>query len=292
MSENNVNSPSLSNGRKTKVGVVGVGVVGGAAYKYFRTVSDIDVVGYDKFREGLNSEAQFDMLFGCDVLFLCLPTLYNDELKQYDKSAIHEVCGKLNERRYEGVVVIKSTVEPGTTEMLAKLYDTLHIFHNPEFLTARTCYEDFANQSHVVIGRPSKSNDRKFKLLESFLKKCWPSAQYSYGSCTETEGMKIFCNSFYAMKVSVFNEFYFLCEKQNMDYNHVLGMMLKNGWINEMHTKVPGPDGKFGYAGVCLPKDSSALYHHMRREGVPHRMLKASVKENNEIRNPFNETKK
>ena len=274
--------------KKFRVGVVGVGVVGSAAYAHFKNIGTVEVVGYDKYRDGLNSDTQFDMLLTCDLLMLCLPTLYSHELEQYDKSAIHEVCGKLNEKRYEGVVVVKSTVEPGTTETLTRLYEHLHLFHNPEFLTARTHVQDFAEQPHVVVGSPTRHNSRKFKVLDDFLHTCWPNSKYSYGTSSETESMKIMCNSFYAMKVSIFNEFYFICQKDGTDYNKVVNMMLGNGWINEMHTRVPGPDGQLGYAGVCLPKDGAALYNHARRIGVPHRMLKASMLENNEIRNPFN----
>lgn len=266
-----------------KLGVVGVGVVGGAVYKYFESQSHThtNVVGYDKYRDEFSN---FDALLDCDALFLCLPTLYKHELKEYDKSAIHDVCQRLTRAKYNGLVVIKSTVEPGTTEYLSKFYAGLDFCHNPEFLTARTAYDDFANQTHVVLGKPSKTDDVKFDRLSRLLRACWPKADYSTGSSTDTECMKIFCNSFYAQKVSIFNEFYQVCQHNKLDYNHVLEMMLKNGWINPMHTKVPGPDGRLGYGGMCLIKDSSALYQYMLREGIDCKMIEASVVENAQIR--------
>jgi len=267
---------------KFSVGVVGVGCVGGAALKYFQQRPNVNAVGYDKYKDEYSSN--FDALLNTQMLFLCLPTLYSDELEQYDKGAIHDVCGKLNESRYTGLVVLKSTVEPGTSEKLSTLYDCLDIAHNPEFLTARTAYEDFATQSHIVLGSTRKCNPKKFNQLDTFMHSCWPNATYSYCTSTESESMKSFCNCFYAQKISIFNEYYVACKSMGIDYHKVLKMMLTNGWINQMHTDVPGPDGKMGYGGMCFPKDTSALYQHLKREQLPHRMIEASVLENHELR--------
>jgi UDPglucose 6-dehydrogenase len=272
----------MSLGQNFTVGVVGVGCVGGAVLKYYQQRPDVQVVGYDKYKDEYSSN--FDALLNKQFLFLCLPTLYNDEIEQYDKDAIHNICGRLNESRYTGLVVLKSTVEPGTAEKLSVLYDCLDIAHNPEFLTARTAYEDFATQSHVVLGTTRKCNPNKFANLETFMRLCWPNATYNLCSSTESESMKSFCNCFYAQKISIFNEYYVACKAMGIDYHRVLDMMLTNGWINKMHTDVPGPDGKMGYGGMCFPKDTSALYQHLKREKLPHKMIEASVTENKELR--------
>ena len=60
--------------------------------------------------------------------------------------------------------------------------------------------------------------------------------------------------------------------------------MLNNGWINEMHTEVPGPDGSLSYGGACFPKDTSALVYFMNKVGTPHEVLEACVKERNKMR--------
>lgn len=86
------------------------------------------------------------------------------------------------------------------------------------------------------------------------------------------------------MKISIFNEFYIMCREKGMNFEKVKEMMILNGWINSMHTNVPGPDGKFGYGGACFPKDTSALFRFMQRENLPHRMIEASVTENQELR--------
>jgi len=96
--------------------------------------------------------------------------------------------------------------------------------------------------------------------------------------------MKIFCNSFYALKVQFFTELYQLCQKNGCDYNIVKDMMLKNNWINKMHTTVPGPDGSLSYGGFCFPKDTNALNEYMKVKNTNNKVLEACIKERNEMR--------
>ena len=96
--------------------------------------------------------------------------------------------------------------------------------------------------------------------------------------------MKSFVNCFYSVKIQFFNELYLLCQKNGCDYNIVTNMMIKNGWINEMHTIIPGPDGKISYGGLCFPKDTNALNEYMIRESTPNKVLDATIKERNEMR--------
>ena len=201
----------------------------------------------------------------------------------YDKSAIHEVCGDLEKNNYQGIVVIKSTVEPTTTEELAQKY-YLKFVHNPEFLTAATAFEDFHNQTHIVLGKSKNVQDKEVDVLEDFYKKNYPDAEISRCTCTESESMKSFVNCFYSVKIQFFNELYLLCQKMGCNYDNVKDLMLKNKWINPMHTEVPGPDGKLSYGGYCFPKDTNALAEHMKREGVTCKVLEATIQERNEMR--------
>lgn len=251
-------------------------------YRFFK--DRVDISGYDKYKTDFKSDEHFNQILTKDIVFLCLPTLYEDSIKQYDKSSIIEVCIKLSQNSYPGAVVLKSTVEPGTTEKLTKMYPNLTIIHNPEFLTARTCDEDFAKQTHIVLGKPDNCNHSKYQKVEQLFRKFWPKANYSFCSSTESESMKIFCNSFYAMKIGIFNEFYKLCRKTDQNFTFIKEMMLKNNWINEMHTNVPGPDGKSGYGGACFPKDTKALLHHMKRMNTDCAILDSCDQENDEWR--------
>ena len=266
---------------KVSIGVVGLGFVGGSMYRSFQ-LKKCDVRGYD-----INKEIDsFDETIKSQILFLCLPTIYNEEEKSYDKSCIKKVCQDLSNNNYQGIVIIKSTVEPTTTQILTELYPSLRFVHNPEFLTASTAFEDFHNQSHIVLGRSSSATDEDIELLKSFYNKHYPKAEISVCNSTESESMKIFCNTFYAVKVQMFNEFYSLCEKIGSDCNYqtVKNLMLKNGWINPMHTTVPGPDGMMSYGGYCFPKDTNALLQFMETKKSPREVLEATVRERNLMR--------
>ena len=245
-----------------KISVFGLGFVGGSMLKSFQ-MKGVNAKGYDKFKDSDSLDSCLDS----DIAFLALPTLFDEETNEYDKSCIQEVCMQLSEANYKGIVVIKSTVEPGTTMWLSKQYPSLSFVHNPEFLTAATAFEDFHNQKHIVLGKPKQVDDKVYTTLTDFYAPLYPDAEFSYCSCDESESMKIFVNCFYSVKVQFFNEIYLLCEKSGFDYENVKSMMVKNGWINPMHTNVPGPDGQLSYGGYCFPKDTNALLNHMKREG-------------------------
>jgi UDPglucose 6-dehydrogenase len=266
-----------------KVGIAGVGFVGGAMKKSFFK-KNIECYAYDKFKEDKDL-VSIDKLLQTDFVFLCLPTLFK-EGSGYDKSAILEVCNYLNTNNYNGLVVIKSTIEPGTTMDLSSKYDRLKICHNPEFLTERTSFEDFHNQKHIVIGF-DLSSDLILELVDFYFR--YYSKNISICSSLESESMKLFCNNFYAMKVGIANEFYKMCMIQGIDYNNVKGLMIKNGWIMDMHLNVPGPDGLLGWGGNCFIKDTEALELHMKNIGSDCDILSAAIKENKRIRNKSNE---
>lgn len=258
------------------VGIIGIGFVGDAMHHSFIKLG-IPTKPYDRYK----NIGKFEDVLDTKIVFLCLPTLFNPETSEYDKSALHEICKLLKEHQYHGLVVIKSTVEPNTSETLAQKYN-LKIVHNPEFLTARTARIDFHNQKHIVLGKTSIVDSDSD--LQFFYEKYYPNAEISFCTSLESESMKIFCNSFYAQKVQIFTEFYLLCQKNGSDFNRIHELMLKNGWIHPMHTKIPGPDGNISYGGACFPKDTKALLHYMKDIEVPHEVLDACVREREKMR--------
>jgi nucleotide sugar dehydrogenase len=261
------------------ISIIGLGFVGGSMYKSFK-LKGVNVKGYDKFKES----DTFEDTIKSEIIFLCLPTQFNESTKEYEKSIIYDTCDLLVQNNYQGIVVIKSTVEPTTTDKLAEKYN-LKFVHNPEFLTARTAFEDFHSQKHIVLGKSKNVNDEEIKILERFYRENYINADISICTCLESESMKIFCNTFYSVKIQFFNELYLLCNKMNCDYNNVVELMLKNGWINRMHTNVPGPDGKLSYGGLCFPKDTNALLNFMKINNSECDVLEATVNERNKMRN-------
>ena len=258
------------------VSIIGLGFVGGAMIKSFK-LNCIKCFGYDKFKKS----DSFKKCLSSDIMFLALPTMFNENTKSYDKTAIYETCEKLVQNNYKGIVIIKSTVEPETTFNLQNKYN-LKFIHNPEFLSAATAFEDFENQKHIVLGITDNIKKTDIKLVKSFYKSLYPKASISVCSSSESESMKIFLNCFYATKVQFFNEIYLLCEKtKDVNYEKIKKIMLKNNWINPMHTNVPGPDGKLSYGGYCFPKDTNALLEFMKKKNTPCHVLASVITERN-----------
>jgi UDPglucose 6-dehydrogenase len=272
-----------------KIGIIGLGFVGQAMLRSF-LAKDIDVIGYDKYKKGGIGEINY--IIKCDIVFLCLPAAFKDEIQSYDKTSIHEVCLNLEQSKYKGIVVLKSTVEPETTNKLADKYKNLKIVHNPEFLTARSAFEDFHNQTHIVLGYSLNFMHAIFMedkfMRDSFMEnddliqfysEYYPDAEISICSAIESESVKMFCNSFYASKIMLFNEYYLVCLKNGADFNKIKSIMLKNNLINETHTDVPHDYGLVGHGGACYPKDMKALLSYMKEKNSQCDVLENVIKE-------------
>jgi len=261
------------------ISIIGLGFVGSAISKSFKK-KKIKLIEYDKYK----NIGSFNECLKSDIAFLCLPTLFNEKTSSYNKDAIHEICQKFNENYYNKIIVIKSTIEPETLNILSKKYKNLHLIHNPEFLSAKTAFADFHNQKHIVLGKGLNCSDKNYDIIINFYKKYYPDAQVSLCNSTESESMKIFLNSYYATKIQFFNELFLLCQKNKTNYNVIKDLMLKNNWINPMHTQVPGHDGKLSYGGACFPKDTKALNMYMEQNNVPNKVLKSVIDERELIR--------
>jgi nucleotide sugar dehydrogenase len=255
-----------------KIGVIGLGVVGQAVRTVFQEKHS-DVIGYDT----KNPADVFEDLLSSDFLFLCLPSP-TAQGKQ-DLSAIEQTLAKLEAAKYNGVVVLKSTVLPGTTARLQKTV-SFDMVHNPEFLSAKSALEDFRHQKTILIG----------SLREKALTKVWSlyfdmfadtQALIHIGTSDETEMAKYMSNVFFAVKVGVFNEFYQVCQELGISYqNSVDAATIATDWLHEMHTKVPGTDGQMGWGGMCFPKDVIAFTTLLKGNSI----IKTAMEKNIELR--------
>ena len=264
------------------ISIIGLGFVGGAMFRSFKE-KNVSVFGYDKYKKDIDMGG-LEYCLTTEIIFACLPTLYDAVKKMYNKDAIHELCSYLQDNNYTGTLVIKSTVEPQTINTLCDTFPSLNFTHNPEFLTARTAYNDFHNQTHIVLGRSKNCSNECFNRLYGFYAQYYPRALISTSSSNESECMKIFVNSFYSTKIQIFNEFYLLCQNMGVDFDKVKDLMLKNKWFTPHHTHVPGPDGQLSYGGACFPKDTSALLEQMKLLNSPHMVLESVINERNSMR--------
>ena len=266
-----------------KIAIIGIGFVGSAILKSFKKHNLITIT-YDKYKSNNNSKDNLINCLNTDILYMCLPTEFNNKKNKYNKKPIYEVCKFLSKNNYQGIILNKSTVEPNTHNKLCKKYNNLKFIHNPEFLSSKTAFEDFHNQKHVVLGKTNNVSNQDVNIVKKFYKDYYPKADISICESNESESMKIFCNSFYAVKIQFFNELYLLCQKTNCDYDTVLKLMLNNNWINPMHTNVPGRDGKLSYGGACFPKDTNALLSFMKKNNSNHQILESCISERNIFR--------
>jgi len=263
-----------------KISIVGLGFVGSAMFRSFKE-KNVNVVGYDKYKKDFSN---FQDCLETDIMFLCLPTKYISENGSYDILPIIETCTRLSEHKYKGVVIIKSTVEPHTTSKLQSRFEDLTFIHNPEFLKAISAFEDFHSQTHIVLGKTDTCSQESLEKASSFYQTYYPNARISLCTSLESESMKLFCNSFYSVKIQFFTEMYELCQKNGCDFSRVKEMMLGNNCIHAAYTQIPGPDGQVSYGGLCFPKDTNALAKYMERMGTPHQVIDAVIRERNEMR--------
>lgn len=255
------------------IGVVGLGVVGGAVYKFFMGNNIERVFGYDVLANKTIDSMQ-DTLTS-DVLFLCLPseTKHVGGKNVQDLNALIAVLKYLSEMHYAGVVCIKTTTLPGVCKQLQESFDNLKITHNPEFLTAAKLYDDFCNQPEVMI-----SGEHAHVVAEAY--KPYFELVYTVPSTTTTELAKYMHNCFLATKVMFCNEFYHLCVACGEDYNAVKFLTEGQGGLGKGHTKVPGPDGRFGYSGQSFPKDTLVLQQFMADNNIYREIIDAVCETN------------
>ena len=235
-----------------KIGIIGYGVVGKAV---FLTLSkQYSIVKYDKYK----NYGTFKDLATCDMVFITVPTPFDCEEEIVDDSAVTESLENLDKKGYEGTVIIKSTLPPGTCDTYKSDYK-LHIVYNPEFLRESTTpNEDFANQNTIVIGSDSIELFKSVKAM--YEKVSVPEAAYYHTTITEAEMIKCAQNTMLASRVALANIVYDACSRHGVEYDKVREIAFDNFEILGPHmVQVPGPDGKRGFGGKCLPKDIRAF---------------------------------
>ena len=219
-----------------KVGIVGCGFVGGALKVWLEKNNKECRIFVSDPPKGYN-----DDLSGVDIAFLQIHVPTEDDGTQ-DLTLMKELIRTLP----NVPVFVRTTILPGTSEMLSR--ETGHIVcYMPEFLTERTYIEDFRKQTMVFTG------------AVDLLIKVFPGKKFTVMSPLEAELTKYIHNVFGAYKVTYFNAAKEYVEKMGCDWAKVHTGVLLSGYINDMHTYVPGPDGKLGYGGKCFPKDVNAF---------------------------------
>ena len=253
-----------------KVGVVGVGMVGGAMANYFKKTGRTLFL-YDPHKR-LGSKKEVNK---ADVVFICVPTPFLRDGSGFDLSYVKEACGYLKKGK---IVVIKSTVVPGTTEKLQREYSHLKFLFNPEFLTEMTADQDMNYPDRQIIGYTKESFN-----IAGHVMRLLPLAPYErIMPATEAEMVKYYGNTWFSVKVTFANQMYDLCEKLDIDYDLVKEAASADKRIGSSHLEV-FHKGYRGYGGKCLPKDTRALIELADSIGVDMKLHKMAEEINNRM---------
>lgn len=271
-----------------KIGIVGGGTVGQAVY---RAWGPYHAPWVDQVRlhdvipdRGRNTLAE---TLECDFLFVCLP---NGGPGRGFHDPIVEFFEGLSEAQRKKKFILKSTVGIGFTEETSRRMRLPSIVHSPEFLTERTAFEDAANPRINVIGLPRGQYDsntyRPVADIRDLYQRRWPKVPLHVMRSQESEAVKLAMNSFFSVKVAFWNEIKSLLDRVNANYETVIDAIVAEGRVHPLHTQVPGPDGKRGFGGKCLPKDLMKMIDEMIERGLDPSVCAAAMNRNVETDRP------
>jgi UDPglucose 6-dehydrogenase len=230
------------------------------------------------------------------VFFIAVPTPMRKD-GSADLSIIESVLTELAQARgskRERVAVIKSTCPPGSTDRWNELFKSsmLRIVFNPEFLREASAVEDMRNQTRIILGGPRPH----INLVKQIYEAAFPLVPIIKTSSTTAEMVKYITNVHLAVKVSLANEFYQICQAldangANIDYDKVIEYATLDERLGKSHWKVPGPmpaddtgEPAFGFGGSCFVKDLNALMYLATSLGITPSTMSGAWTKNLEVR--------
>jgi UDPglucose 6-dehydrogenase len=249
------------------IGIIGLGVVGSAVKNGLEKIGHSVYVFDTKF-----PGSSIDDVLGTDLCFLTLPTPPRED-GSCDVSIVEATLRDLETRGYDGVAVIKSTVEPGTTDRLSKDM-RVSIAFCPEFLRERAAFTDFAeNHDVLVIGAYTDEHYGLIKEAHGPL----PKNVFRL-TPLEAELAKYYSNVFNALRITFANEFYDVCAALGADYGKIKNAMVHRENIVDAYMDCN--ENFRGFGGVCLPKDTKAFAALVKKLGLDLKLFETIVEEN------------
>ena len=251
-----------------KIGLIGRGTVGKAVYEGLQHLGH-QMSFFDPAYDG----STLVNILDTECVFICVPTNQADN-GDCDTSIVEKVVAELAQAGYKGLVSVKSTVVPGTSDRLAAEHPTLRICSVPEFLRAKTALADFMyHHDLLIIG---SHRDEDFELIKEIHGNL-PKA-VSCVKPTEAEVVKYFNNVNHTVKIIFANIAYDVCKSLGVDYNNVYNAIIKRECFNPAYLMCN--DNLRGFGGHCLPKDTSAWANLVKKLGLNYTMIDAVQEDN------------
>ena len=255
-----------------KIGLIGKGTVGKAVYEGLTHLGHT-MSFFDPAYEG----STLNDVLGTECVFICVPT--NQAANgDCDTSIVESVVAELDTAGYKGLVGIKSTVVPGTSDILSARHPNLRICSVPEFLRAKTALADFMyNHDLLIIGSDREEDFIIVKAIHGNLPKA-----VSCVKPAEAEVVKYFNNVNHSVQIIFSNIAYDVCKALGVDYNNVYSAIIKRDCFNPAYLMCN--ENLRGFGGHCLPKDTSAWANLVKKLGLNYTMIDAVQQDNKDLK--------
>lgn len=263
-----------------KVAIIGLGFVGNALLNGLKDTVNVKEID-PKLETNINELKDFSP----EIIFICVPTPMSEN-KTQDISIVESVINEINDLRIPSLVVLKSTLLPNYVKEMGNKIS--RFVYNPEFLREKHADEDFVNSELIVFG----GDKNETKYLSGFYQeytKCI-CKDHIFTDLLTASFIKYAINSFLSVKVIFFNELKELFDASGADENweNFTKYLSTDKRIGKSHMQVPGHDGRLGFGGACLPKDSDALVKYASQIEKQLILLNNALKLNNDIRSSYN----